>query len=207
VTTALAFAGTPLPFVASPKGIYDDARVAGGGPLEDGGIDPATLLQSLSSNGVRAIQAPTPDGRYSDCDPATINVPETDAQNSAASQDLLVGEYALDPRDIAFPGLVAACVSRGVPVGVGIVADGPFEAWGESWSAGKAPLDGIADFNQADHWVVVLDYRTAADGSLVFKIRNSWSKRWGDSGNIEVTANWLQSSCMEAIAFAVGLKS
>lgn len=198
VTTALAFKGTPLPFVASPKGIYDDARVASGeSPLTDDGIDPATLLQSLAKNGVRAIQAPTSDGRYSDCDPATINTPETPEQDAAASQDVLVGEYMIDPRDSAFPALVASCIAVGVPVGVGIVAD-PFE----NWTPGS-PLDGTVDFNNADHWVVILDYYTDAGGNLVFKIRNSWGKGWGDAGNIEVTARWLQSSCMEAIAFAV----
>ena len=200
VATALAAKGTPLPFVPSPKGIYDDARAAGGeSPLADNGIDPATLLTSLVANGVRAIQAPTSDGRYSDCDPATINTPETPEQNAAASQDVLVGEYMIDPRDPAFPGLTAACLARGVPVGVGIQAE-PFE----SWNAG-APLGGTADYTQADHWVVVLDYYTDTNGNLIFKIRNSWSEGWGDAGCIEVTAGWLQSSCGEAIAFDVSL--
>ena len=220
VATALAAKGFPLPFVPSPKGIYDDAREVGRAtlpdgslaPLTDDGIDPATLLQSLALNGVRPIQAPTSDGRYSDCEPSTINVPETVAEDEIAQQDLLVGEYMIDPRDAAFPGLLAACIAKGVPVGMGIPATGAFESWGDSYTPGKAPLAGPGDFNAADHWIVCLDYRTETDGSLSFLIRNSWSEAWGcpdqksKGGCIWVSAAWLQTACAEAIAFDVTIK-
>jgi hypothetical protein len=215
ITTALAAKGTPLPWVASPKGLYDDVRELGRSklpdgslsPLADDGGDPATLLQSLAASGVRAIRAPSSDGRYSDCEPATINTSETASEDEEGRRDLLVGEYSLDPRDPEFPGLVAACIARGVPVGVGIPGDGPFEAWGDHWSPSSAPLTGSADFNEADHWVVILDYVTAADGSLVFVVRNSWSADWGKGGDIAIAEAWMTAGCAEAIAFAVTIEA
>lgn len=219
VAIALAAKGKPLPFVPSPKGIYDDARcverevLADGhlAPLTDEGIDPATLLEALSTCGVRAIRAPTSDGRYSDCEPKTINEPETMLDDEEAGETLIVGEHAIDPEDPDFPRLVAACIAnKQAPVGVGICADGAFETWGDDWKPGKAPLDGAPRREDADHWVVVLAYRTAKDGSLEFLIRNSWGEGWGcpddaksSGGCIWVTAHWLQRSCAEAIAFDV----
>jgi Papain family cysteine protease len=215
ITTALAAKGTALPWVASPKALYDNVRELGRtklpdgslSPLVDEGGDPATLLQSLAGSGVRAIRAPTSDGRYSDCEPATINAPETAPEDEEGRRDLLVGEYSIDPRDPEFPGLVAACIARGVPVGVGIPGEGAFEAWGDNWSPSSAPLAGPADFNEADHWVVVLDYSTARDGSLVFVLRNSWSADWGNNGNIAIAEAWMIAGCAEAIAFDVAVKA
>lgn len=209
VYAALAAKGTPLPFVPSPKGIYDNARQldAPSAPLTDDGIDPATLLQALAQHGVRKIQAPTLDGRYSDCDPATINAPETLAEDEEGARDLLVGEYAVDPRDPSFDRLVAATLfQKKAPVGVGICADGAFQAWGEGSVGDDKPAFVFpTNWQSADHWVVVVGLRTAADGSLELKIRNSWSRGWGLRGSIWVRN--LAGSTAEAIAFDVAAKA
>ena len=65
----------------SPKGIYDDVRCleratlldGSLAPLSDTGIEPSDLIPALSNEGVRAIRAPTSDGRYSDVEPANVN--------------------------------------------------------------------------------------------------------------------------------------
>jgi hypothetical protein len=101
--TSCAAAGRPLPFVPSPAEGYRNGRAIDRDPsipleqqrLTDDGAQPNQVWRGYSEFGVTAIKAPTPDGRYSDADPSTINdEPELgDLEDEALT--LLVNEYGI----------------------------------------------------------------------------------------------------------------
>lgn len=218
-------AAKPIGIVPSPKGIYDELRAVDRvmGPdgrlsdMTDDGSDPLTLTVVLPKAGVRAMRNPTSDGRFSDCEPASINAPETLAEDEEALKVCVAGEHAIDPREGDFLPMVAASIASGRPVLVGIEATDDFERWAPNMAA---PLASGASFTRADHGVLVVAYYVVRggaitlddgtvirvglpDGTILPLIRNSWSEAWGASGNILVTGDWLQRACAEAIVFDV----
>lgn len=223
--TALAAAGSPLPFWPSQKGIYGDTRAIeqpGTGPLDDSGADPVDLVTALSSEGVRAMPTNpdgspklTPDGRVYDlwsaadvagvpnAPPPNVGDRPTAAEDEASQADLVLGVTLLDPAQPDWEDQVCASIDHDkAPVGVGIHATRAFEEYGDAWtSAAPAFADPSGATTTDGHWVGLYAYRTETDGSRSYWLGNSWGP-WGDeNGGIWVTGAWLRETTMVALAF------
>jgi hypothetical protein len=214
---ACAAAGQPLPFVPSPRVLYADTRSEeqpGDGPLEDSGVSPADLITAAAREGVSAIRAPTPDGRFSDvttpedlvslpgASPPNVALRPTLRDDEESGRMLMIGAQELQPLEPDFARQMAASIAMyRAGVGLGLHATPGFEAWGEHPRGGLAYDDyDNASFTHEDgHFVALLDYRTELDGSLSFWLQNSWGEAWGESdGGIWVSERWLRRSVMEA---------
>jgi hypothetical protein len=210
---AAAKAGEPPPaFVPSQKGIYDDGREeengpgpdGGRAPLEDSGADPVAAAPALGKRGVRALKNPIGD-RNSDCDPATINQPETLANDEESAAFIIDGEYAIDPTSADYLDKVDAALAMDLPVGIGIPAEGPFEDAGDVPVTADTPaLDAPVDRTKADHWVGFVGVRkNPVTGKREYRVLNSWSKNWGDDGTEWVSETWAANAVEQSIVFAV----
>jgi hypothetical protein len=49
------------------------------------------------------------------------------------------------------------------------------------------------------HWVYIFSYATAADGSKIFFIRNSWGNKRGENGNYYMTEGYLNGSYRDLV--------
>lgn len=207
-TTAPAAAGHPLGFVCSPGNNYKLARCvtrAGGAtPLTDDGAMPADAMIGVSRWGVEPIAAPTSDGRYSDCEPANVNVEPDLIELEEDAKTLLVEEHQITSNGHQRAIDVALALQAGMPVCVGFFVDTAFE----NWKAGDAPYGAPVnpeDSEGGGHYTCVLA-ATLTNGLYVFTVRNSWSASWGANGNFLATEEWLtnpQVSDVYAIAATV----
>jgi hypothetical protein len=201
VYTTCAKAGKPLPFVPSPKGIYDVARCIDRAPnangslpaLTDSGAAPNEVARAITEWGIRPTQAPTADGRNSDCDPSTIN---DDPTWLDIEQDLklkLTGEYTINSTGQALIQDVCLALQAGYAIGIAIFVDMVFE----DWTPAQAPL-GTPNFNDPDgggHWIYLIGFRTdSKTGKKIFKFRNSWGTSWGNNGDGEGTEDFITSA-------------
>jgi hypothetical protein len=190
ITTALVHAGTPLGFVASPAGIYKDARcIDRADPsvaLTDNGAMPNQVMRALSEWGVRPMRSPTSDGRYSDCEPATVNAEPTFEDLEVESLDLILGPYGIDSTGSQRVTDICSAMTLGFAV-TGSVSAGNDTF--QHWTPDKGPL-GAQSPVELDHYIWFIAYRTAS-GKRIFRIRNSWSAEWGDAGDIEVTEDFV----------------
>lgn len=192
---ALAAAGIPLPFVASPDGIYRDARcmsrpawAPGTTPpaLTDSGIAPSDLCAVLHSIGVRPMHAPAEDGRNSDVNPDTVNR-EPQIEELAAEDAHTLDTTAvriIDPTAANAASLVKQALAADASVGVGLFADTAFEAWGEGGRYVEVPRLETSDVNDPNpgagwHWVCGDAFRLEADGTSTLSGPNSWGMGWG----------------------------
>lgn len=174
-----------LPFVPSPDGIYTPTRCldrAGATmvgtqpkPLTDSGAIPADVMLSLAKYGVRPIKAPTPDGRYSDCTPATINLEPSLADLELSGRKVVTGEYRIDETASDFIVLVQQSLSVAkVAVGIGVLVGDNFQDWNPS----TGPLAVPDDPNSPDsggHWLCI-DSWDSWSGGVMLSGPNSWSK-------------------------------
>lgn len=178
ISTALAAAGTPLPFMPSPAGIYTLGRVLGRTspvlPLTDDGAEPNQVMRGISGFGVRAMGPLASDGRYSDAEFATINDEPTLLELEADARAILLGEYS-----VSTPEDVALALANKIPVTVAVEAD--TDAF-QNYSGGVLEPMGTA----LDHYVTLIGYTTTTAG-LVFTLRNSWSEDWGIRGDAFVS--------------------
>lgn len=197
-TCALAIAGSPLPWVASPDGIYRDARcIDRADPsvaLTDDGAMPNQVMRAINEWGLREMKAPTSDGRYSDCEPATVNREPTLADLEAESKHVVLGQYAIYSADD-----LALALTNGIPVTASIsAANDSFQLW----TPDNGPL-GAQSPVQLDHYIWFIAFRTdAATGKRIFRIRNSWGASWGDYGEIEVTEAFV-AQCGDMYALSI----
>jgi hypothetical protein len=195
--TSLTAAGLGPTFVASPLGIYDVERCIDRTPNPDGTLPPLTDegampdegTRGIQEWGVRAIQAPTSDGRYSDCDPATINDEPNflDLEQDASYQ--LVGAYQITTLGQAFLDDCAIALDNRFAVSVASLVDSAFE----NWTPDQAPLSPPnRDDILGGHEISLIAYTTSADGR-VWTIRNSWGAGWGLAGNVLVSDEWMSA--------------
>jgi hypothetical protein len=200
VWSALATAGHTPAFVGSPRQlagcVYSDVRATStrvGQPLPklvDNGADLQDDATALAAWGLAPMQSPTSDGRYSDVenDPADNTFPEPDpAQLEKAMQ--VTGEYSVPVNGDA-PRLVALCLDAGVPVQVGFYVDMAFERL-QPGQVAEVPDQN--DPQGGGHAVYLYRYRTAADGTYEFRLRNSWGA-WCDGGDCWVSSAWLMAA-------------
>lgn len=206
---AFAAAGRPLPFVPSPDGLYRDERCLERTkgpdgtfpPLTDEGAEPADLFRAGALCGVRAIQAPTADGRNSDVDPATVNDEPRLDQSATEALTIITGGYRIDETAADMAEQVCAALAAKMPVGLGFFCDSRFQAW--TPAAGPLNSYNLQDQTGGGHFVVIVGYRTDASGARIFRILNSWSALWGDTGFIEVTTAWLRAVAWDLYIFNV----
>jgi hypothetical protein len=209
---ALACAGTPLPWIPSPKGIYGDVRCieqTGTGPLLDTGADPADLISSLASEGIRAMNPPVmPDGRVYDLSVENVGERPTLAEDEDSQRDIVLGTSLLDSSADDFIDQICGALAEKAPVGVGIHATPAFEAYGDNVVTDSTPaFDDVTGVKKGDgHWVGVYAARQGVIGTELL-LRNSWGPRWGLNGNVWVTANWLKTMCFVALKFKCTLKA
>lgn len=197
VFTSLKKAGTPLTFVPSPRGIYCLARavdrVDSTQPLTDEGSEPNQAMRAIGEWGVRPIQAPTSDGRYSDCEPANVNAEPTLAELEQDAQDCVVGAYAITVTGPTRIEQMRQAIAAGHAVGIGTFVATDFESWTPDKPAIGAQNE--SDPNGGGHWFYAVGYRTAPTGKTEVRIRNSWgSATWGDNGDAWVAEELLQQA-------------
>lgn len=190
--------GQPLPFIPSPRGIWSEGACleqGGEGALVPEGIDAVSAVQAIARTGIRPIQAPTPDGRNSDCTSANVFYRPTLAEDELAAKDLVMGPQELQPAAHDFLDQICDAIANDrFGVLVGVHATPAFEAWKE----GAPALTDASGFSQDDgHAVALLDYRTSAAGEREFWLLSSWGL-WGEDGGIWVTGSWLVTACIEA---------
>lgn len=215
VWCALTAAGLSPQFLGSPRMLasctYADVRAAttpAGAALpvlQDNGADLQDDANAMAKWGLAPIQAPTSDGRYSDVenDPPDNSFPEPDpAQLVVGSQHLVSGEYTI-PVDAQAPLLVAAAIDAGIPVWLGTFVDTAFEDLAADAVAQPANQ---ADPNGGGHALYISGYRTAADGSLEFRVENSWGDGWCDGGACWASTAWLLA-CWELFPCPVKVTS
>lgn len=213
VWATLTAQGKAPAFIGSPRTlascVYGDLRAAATPAgqtlplLTDGGCDLQDTATALAKWGLAPMQAPTSDGRNSDVenDPSDNTFPEPDPQRVVlAGQDLCPGEYSV-PVDQDAARTVAACIDAGIAVHVGGFIDTAYENLTASQVAQPA---NDTDPNGGGHAQYVYGYRTAADGSLEFRVANSWGADWCDGGSCWVSTAWLLSM-WEIFPVAVGV--
>jgi hypothetical protein len=209
--------GGPLvPFVPSPKGLYDNGRavtlaienpVGDLPPLEDVGTVPAHGLIGLNRFGVRAIEAPTSDGRYSDCEPATIN--EHESFLEIEDSQIVVTEHGINSRGFSRTVELCATLASKRAYGFGSLVGLRYQLW----TPDQAPISDTLDASPDDgHWQCGIGYSKVVDGvprmpalvelfkgfdltgvNALLKVRNSWGRGVGAGGNWWVTDTWAQT--------------
>lgn len=164
--------GRPLPWVPSPSLLYGIARcleLRWGDPLTDSGCDPVDLIDAVQKWGMKAM-GPSPDGRNSDVDPATVNLFPDLLSLEYAADLLTFGDYQITSNSI---GTTLLALASGHPVR--IVVPGGDAGW-QNYNGGILSDTG----GPLDHCVTIVGYDPTG-----FIGRNSWGIGWGDAGDFK----------------------
>jgi hypothetical protein len=210
VYTAWGSLGIPRPFVPSPAGVYTPTRcldraaaTPAGTPLPaltDAGGMPADVMLALAKYGVRPIQAPTLDGRYSDVDGTNLTYEPNLADLELSGQKIVTGEYRIDETASDFIALIQAAIAGAkIPCGIAVLVGSKFM----NWNPASGPISSPDDPSSPDsggHWLSLDAYDTYS-GGVVFSGPNSWSEGFGQSGRYAVTGDWLRQSCSDCYPF------
>lgn len=197
--------GLGLPWTPSPRHIYYGARCASdvrpdaSMTLQDGGAYPANGMWAVQRYGIRPIEAPSPDGRYSDVDPSNVNEDLDFGDLEQGDLTIVVGEYRINEAafDVVEQVKQTLAVAQ-VPVGVGFQVDRAFMAG--SSSAIDEPGPDIL----GGHWTTVIGYRPSATrpGEIELEIVNSWGAVWSVGGYGWATEAWLRRA-LDIYAYTV----
>jgi hypothetical protein len=194
IFTAFGAIGQPLPWVPSPLDIYTGARcidlVDPSMPIADTGSQPNAAARWVNEWGIRPIR-PLP-GRFSDCDPATINDRPKFGDLVTDSLAIVVGQYAIYSATDAVLAL-----SNRIPFTFAIEAD--TDAF-QNYATGMLGPQGTG----LDHYVFCFGFETLSSGARAFHCRNSWGTSWGDRGNFVLSEDGL-NQCGDMIAWKVRL--
>lgn len=180
----LAAAGTPLGFVPSPRGIYDNGRAidrvpnADGTlpPLADEGAEPNQVMRGITEWGVRPMKGPTSAGANYDCEPSNVNDEPTLAELEEEATHLLVGEYGITSTGKQRIVDMQTALAAKKPMTVAIA--GGSDAFQGYTGGVLGPLN-----SELDHYTWIYGYEVQPDGSVVFLCRNQWGEGWGEQGN------------------------
>ncbi|GAC1581647.1 MAG: hypothetical protein NVS3B7_16790 [Candidatus Elarobacter sp.] len=198
VSVALkATLGDLLPFVPSPADIYKLGRCidrlpyfdGSFSPLDDHGTAPNAVIRAVGEWGIRPMRAPTPDGRYSDADAATINAEPDFLDLQRDSLLLAVGAYAVPPT----PEAVRTAIAAGYAVTAAIEGSADVV---QRYGGGVIASIGT----RHDHYIALIEFD--ADGS--FTGQNSWGAGWGEGGRFRLAEGALVQ-CGDLYAFDVRL--
>lgn len=201
MATACSKAGAPLGFVPSPDQEYKCTRglaraqgtmPSGGLPsLTDDGAQLADAIEAAAEFGVCPMGVQPSDGRYSDCDPSSINDEPDMAKLEQAATTLVTGAYRIDPAASTASDQIAAALMSGFPIYVGFYVDSAFENLTPEQVA-TSPNE--ADPNGGGHAVYLSGYRTNAAGKREFRLTNSWGQSWCDNGQCWVSEEWVHDT-------------
>lgn len=129
--------------------------------------------------------------RYSDANPATVNDEPSLTDIEVADKTRFVGAYAVTGDKAEKAALVRALLAARVPVVIESFVDSAYERLGSGVVVDHCDQH---DPKGGGHCEVILAYKTAADGSTLFLVRNSWSRFWGDDGSVWVTERFLDEA-------------
>lgn len=194
VYCALGARSTPLPWVPSYKGIYDNGRCIDRAIRTDGKLPPLVDEGSMPNQGWRGVSEwgvrkmiPIAD-RGSDVDPSTINDEPKLGELEAESATLLVGYYAIESFGDERVENIRAALANGFPVTFATFVDTAFEEWDGSSPLG---MPDVNDKNGGGHYLCAFGYRTDANGRTILRFRNSWGTDWGMGGDGEGTEAFM----------------
>jgi len=209
-------AGIPLPFRASPRSIYANARLLSlpdGAALTDDGAEPIDVVATIASKGVRALVMPGPLGFQSDCDESNVDSLPTEAELAEEHVHLEPGAYRIDVSRPGWIDQLCSAIDKHGAACTGSFVDSAFEAY--TPETGPVRTVDLQDPNGGGHWLSVTGYRTVEEtgddhvkfgvpvGERVFTGPNSWGKDWGRAGHYEVTGPVLRKACSDCYGFAV----
>jgi hypothetical protein len=227
VYTSMNAAGSPLPFVPSPRIIYGTARTleraSASIALTDSGAMPTDLLTVLRTYGIAPIGPMSPDGRFSDIwstddvwglatpPPPNVNVDMDLLDLESSGLRLLTGEYRVDEGASSFGPQLSASIAGMAAGGIGIFVDTAFMNWNPS--TGPIQRINLADPNGGGHWLSCDYFYTDPQLGLILGGPNSWGQlNWPSGGPpprspywvpgcYEMTATCLQSVCSDCLLF------
>jgi hypothetical protein len=223
VYTSAAAAGTPLPFVPSPRFLYavvrtlerPDSSVA----LTDSGAMPSDILTVLRQFGVAPIAAP-PGGPYSDVSDANVNDEVSLLDLETAGLKLLTGEYRIDETAPDAAAQIRASLAgvggqKPAACGIGIFVDTTnFMQWNPA--SGPISTIDLTDPNGGGHWLGLSYSYMTSSGVVVFGGPNSWNTSWPRGGPVpgspfwkpghfEITAPCLKSVMSDCLSFPIAV--
>lgn len=191
--TAMVFKkqGEPLPWIPSMHNQYTLAlcldRADPNTPLQDVGTQTNSVIRSMAEFGITGIGPLASDGRFSDCDVATLLNEPNLAQLEQDALTLVIGAYQITSTGAQRVADVKAAQANGFGVRIDSFVDTAFE----DWTAGSKPfgVPNYADQNGGGHALYIVGYQ--GDNHVV---RNSWGESWGDGGNIIVAPTFVEQA-------------
>ncbi len=184
--TSAKAVGNLIPFIPSPADIYRLARCYEyAGQLQDNGCDPYHSILAISKFGMRPMGPMAPDGRYSDADPATINVRPTLDDLESDFPNMSDGDYQINSSGNQRVQEVLTALNHNMCVCIDV--SGGSDAW-QNYSTGVISATGDPN----DHYVCLVGYDTTS--GAVFVGHNSWGTSWGLSGQFHVDASVIQAA-------------
>ena len=190
IVTALAKAGTPLPWIPSQVDIYRLARClerkSPSEKLADDGTFTNAVIRAITEFGIRPM-GPSPAGLFCDVTHANVNEePKLDELEKDALT-LLLGAYRIASTGAHKVQDVKLALASGFAVRVDTEVDQAFE----DWIPTRGPYGAPDTANSLGGHAV---YCIAYDHD-VFTIRNSWGPDWGDGkGNIVVSGEFIKAA-------------
>ena len=182
-----------LPWMPSPKGIYDIARARvraasgqGFAPLTDDGTEPFRAIEGVSMEGIRPMRGPTSDGRNSDCEPATINDEPSLIDLEEDSRLLVMGAYAIESWGAQREQDIRVSLFHGFPLPVAVDAseNSPIQNYD-----GTKLIEDMG--TNLDHYVLAVSYRMI-NGELTLGLLNSCGRGYGQNGLFWIGAKAIQ---------------
>lgn len=166
-----------LPFpVACPAWAYKIARAVDRDnpniPLTDDGAMPNQVVRGSQEFGILAL------GECSDAD-ADVNREPTIIELEKASRVHAIGWHSImtHGKDLVLDIMRAISLAQ-IAVPASSDVDQPFEDY-----SGKGIIpSAITGQNYGGHFFYFTEFQTTVSGSILFRLRNSWSEDWGEKG-------------------------
>lgn len=181
-----------LTWIPSPASIYAIARcldIAPEAPLEDGGCEPNQAVRGIAEWGIRPMGPLASDGRFSDVDPATVNVKPGLADLEADAHTTMLGAYEIASGGAQREQEIKTALFHGFPVTVAVDAsdNSPIQ----SYVAGDSAIANMG--TDLDHYTCALCWR-AGDAGFELGIANSWGDAYGENGLF-----WLRGESIQQL--------
>ena len=199
IAGACAKLGRPLSFVPSMGGLYTLARALDRAPNADGsltalgdvGAEGNQIIRSMQEYGIRPMGPMASDGRFSDCDPSTINDEPILGEMESDAVWRMMGAYSiLDQTANDVGDAYMQALNAFGPLPTASFVDSAFMNW--TPAEGPIGLPDTTDPNGGGHKILCVGYdQQGPGGTRRWIIRNSWSETWGDAGYFYASDEWL----------------